>query len=841
MKAVVMAGGQGTRLRPLTSNQPKPMVPIGNKPTVQHTLELLARHGINDVVMTVAFMSQMLRNHFGDGSSLGMNIEYSVEESPLGTAGSVKNAQSALEDTFFIISGDALTDFDLTEILDFHREREALVTIALKSVDNPLEFGVVIVDEEGRIERFLEKPGWGQVFSDTINTGIYVLEPQVLDYIPGGAVYDFSHELFPKLFGMHKPLYGHLSNGYWQDIGSLEQYLQANRDALDGKVKLQLPGVRLRGNIWVGQGVSLDSLENVEGPAVIGNYARIDPHAFIGAHTVLGNNAVLKAGAQVANSVLGENCYLAANARVRGAVIGNSVDIRANAVVSEEVAIGDQCSVGENAVIGNAVKIYPFKTIEAGSSITSSLIWETRGSSALFGKNGVRGVANVDITPETAMRLAMSYGTMLSKDSFVTTSRDSDKASRVLKRAMIAGLNSAGVSVRDLEVVPASVNRFDLKRGKAAGGIHVRVSPDNPEEVEILFFEPPGIPIDTKRERSIENYYHREDFRRASGDEMGSIMVPPRAVGTYLQSLLENWDTARIRARAPRVVLDYSFSASSLLLPSIMDRLGAEVSSINAFTGGAATYSRERDVPTGIEKVGRLVAVMEADVGVLFDPAAEHLIVVDETGARVADETLLLLLLRHACNREGPGTVALPLNVTRFAEEVAQRCGAVVTRTKNSNASLMAEAARPDVVFAAGGQGGYIFPTFLPSMDALMAFGKVLELLADSGSPLSELAREVPPAHVAHEMVACSWHIKGAVMRLMIEQLKVELRPEQVSLVDGIKITMEDGAWVQILPDADDPFFHLYAEEGADGAAGLLASFQGRLKAIISERQAEEG
>ena len=171
-----------------------------------------------------------------------------------------------------------------------------MVTIALKSVENPLEFGVVIVDEEGRIERFLEKPGWGQVFSDTINTGIYVLEPTIFDHIPEGASFDFSHELFPRLYELRKPLYGVLCEGYWQDIGSLEQYLQANRDALDGKVRLQIPGVRLRGNVWVGQGVSLDSLSNVEGPAVIGNYAKIDPTAVIGAHTVLGNNAVLKAG-----------------------------------------------------------------------------------------------------------------------------------------------------------------------------------------------------------------------------------------------------------------------------------------------------------------------------------------------------------------------------------------------------------------------------------------------------------------------------------------------------------------------------------------------------------------
>jgi mannose-1-phosphate guanylyltransferase / phosphomannomutase len=841
VKAVVMAGGQGTRLRPLTSNQPKPMVPIVNKPVVQHILELLQRHGVNDVVMTVAFMAQMLRNHFGDGSSLGMNIEYGVEETPLGTAGSVKNAEAALDDTFLVISGDALTDFDLTRLVDFHREREAMVTIALKSVENPLEFGVVIVDEEGRIERFLEKPGWGQVFSDTINTGIYVLEPQVLDFIPKGVPYDFSHELFPKLFDRHKPLYGHLAGSYWQDIGSLEQYLQANRDALDGKVKLQIPGVRLRGNVWVGQGVSLDSLENVEGPAVIGNYARIDPRAHIGAHTVLGNNAVLKAGAQVTNSILGENCYLATNARVRGAVIGNSVDIRVNAVVSEGAAIGDQCSVGENAVIGNQVKIYPFKTIDPGSAVTSSLIWETRGSSALFGKNGVRGVVNVDITPEMAMRLAMSYGTLLSKDSFVTASRDADRASRVLKRAMIAGLNSAGVSVRDLEVVPASVNRFDLKRGKAAGGIHVRVSQDNPEEVEILFFEPPGIPIEAKRERNVENYYHREDFRRVSRDEFGSIMVPPRAVETYLQSLLENWDTARIRGRAPRVVLDYAFSATSLLLPSILDRLGAEILSINAAGRVAAPFAPDNDLTSAAAKVGKLVAVMEADLGVIFDPGAERLTVVDETGALIPHETVLLLLMSHVCEREGPGTIALPLNVTRHAETVARRCGAMVTRTKNSAAAVTAEAARPNSIFAASGAGEYIFPAFLPSTDALMAFGKVLEALACAGVPLSQVAADLPAARVAHEVVACPWHIKGAVMRLMIEQLKGDLHAERVSLVDGIKVAPTEESWVQILPDADDPYFHIYAEAGDDpSTAELLASYRRRLEGVIGERQAEE-
>jgi mannose-1-phosphate guanylyltransferase / phosphomannomutase len=266
MKAVVMAGGEGTRLRPLTSNQPKPMVPIVGKPCMEHILELLKQHGMEDVIVTLAFLPQAIRGYFGDGDSLGLSIEYSVEDSPLGTAGSVRLASDRLDDTFVVISGDALCDLDLTNLVEFHREQGAAVTIGLKAVDNPLEFGIVVTDDEGRIERFLEKPSWGQVFSDTINTGIYVVEPEVLRHIPDDRPYDWSKELFPLLLEMGRPLYGYTMDGYWQDIGNLDQFRQANFDALDESVKLNVPGIRLRGNVWIGEGVELDELEGVEGP-----------------------------------------------------------------------------------------------------------------------------------------------------------------------------------------------------------------------------------------------------------------------------------------------------------------------------------------------------------------------------------------------------------------------------------------------------------------------------------------------------------------------------------------------------------------------------------------------
>src|SRR5712691_8294370 len=226
-----MAGGEGTRLRPLTSNQPKPMVPVAGKPCMEHIVELLRRHGFEDVIVTVAFLPQAIRGYFGNGDALG-------------TAGSVRLATDKLDEPFLVISGDALCDLDLTRLVEFHREHGAAVTIGLKSVPNPLEFGIVVTDDDGKVERFLEKPSWSQVFSDTINTGIYVLDPEVLKHVPADRPFDFSKELFPLLLEMGRPLYGYVLDGYWQDIGNLDQYRQANYDALDGSVELNVPGIQ---------------------------------------------------------------------------------------------------------------------------------------------------------------------------------------------------------------------------------------------------------------------------------------------------------------------------------------------------------------------------------------------------------------------------------------------------------------------------------------------------------------------------------------------------------------------------------------------------------------------
>jgi mannose-1-phosphate guanylyltransferase/phosphomannomutase len=833
-----MAGGEGTRLRPLTSNQPKPMVSLCGKPCMEYIVELLKEHGFDETVVTLMFLPKVIRDYFGDGSTLGVSMRYSVEQAPAGTAGSVKLAEDYLrDDTFLVISGDALTDFDLGEIVAFHKQRGAMVTIALKRVENPLEFGVVVVDEEGRIERFLEKPTWGQVFSDTVNTGIYVLEPEVFDHIPADTKYDFSQDLFPKLFEMGAPLYGYVADGYWQDIGSLPQYLTANCDLLDGKVAAGIPGIELQHRIFVGESINLDSLENITGPAYIGNYAKIAETASIGKYTVLGNNVVVKDHAETRHSVIGSNTYVGASAKVLGTILGKNCDVKAGATLSEGVAVGDESVIGEQAFIAPDVKIYPFKSVESGAQINSSIIWESRGTSQLFGKDGIVGLINVDITAELALRLAMAYGTMLKKGARVTTSRDAHPASRVIKRALICGLSSTGVVVRDLRVASSAINRFEVKNGSSQGGLHVRISSWDPEMIQIQVFEPPGVSLSENRQKDIEKYYGRQDFRRAFYSEFGELEFPDRAMETYVRGLTNAWDAERIRSRAYRLVIDYSYSPASLTLPNILGDLGAEVLSMRAFNDQRHASLGAEELGTNIQEVQRLVRTMEADMGIIIGPGAERMYIVDERGHEVPLEKALLLFVKLVAQHAAKGEkIVLPLTVTHLAEQLAGEFGVEVRRAKVSLPALARAATEDGVVFAGSLGGGYIFPEFLPAFDAVMSLGKLLELLAPQAEPLSEQIAQIPASTLVHKTVACPWSLKGTVMRTATEHLQRDLdRDGEISLVDGIQL-QRDGGWVQLLPDADEPVFHVYAE-GADHADSerLAESFLDVVRGVIRD------
>ncbi|HEY2429509.1 MAG TPA: sugar phosphate nucleotidyltransferase, partial [Acidimicrobiales bacterium] len=615
MKAVIMAGGEGTRLRPLTSTIPKPMMPLANKPMMEHIVALLRQHGFTDIVVTLAFLPQAIRTYFGDGSEFGVRIRYATEEMPLGTAGSVRNAREELDDRFLVISGDVLTDIDLTALVEYHEQAKAFATIGLKRVEDPVEFGIVITREDGTVERFLEKPTWGQVFSDTINTGIYVLEPGIFDYIAEGKPVDFSSDVFPALLDAGHPVMGKVLDGYWEDVGTLEAYSRAHQDVLDNRVEIAIEGFGLGDGIWLGEGAEVDPAARIDGPAIIGDYCRIETGAHLRPYTVLGANVLVGADSYLEHTVVHDNTYIGPSVRLRGTVIGRSGDLRRGARCEEGVVLGDECFVGEHAVLNPGVKVYPFKTVEPGAIINSSIVWESRGARHLFGRHGVAGLANVDITPELATRMAMAWATTLKKGSTVTTSRDSSRSARMLKRALMAGLNAGGVNVDDLEVSPVPVTRFQVRSDQSVGGVTVRIVAGDPQSVIMRFFDEGGADLNENAARKIERNFHREDFRRVFPGDIGDIGFPPRTVEHYTAELMSAVDVAAVRGAAFKVVVDYAYGSSAFVMPNVLAKLGADVLAVNPYasTQGALDFDRTTHVTSVVD----LVRSSSAQLGVV--------------------------------------------------------------------------------------------------------------------------------------------------------------------------------------------------------------------------------
>ncbi len=375
MRAVIMAGGQGTRLRPLTSDQPKPMIPVANVPCMEHIINLLKRHGFERVVVTLEYMPEVIRGHFGDGSPWGVEMEYSVEEEPLGTAGSVKYVEGKLGERFVVVSGDAMTDVDLGAVVGFHEERGSEVTLVLKKVDDPSEFGIVILGDDGRVQRFLEKPDEDEVFSYTVNTGIYVVEPGVLDEIPSGQEYDWSKELFPKLLDEGRPVYGYVMEdpSYWEDIGNIEQYIDAQRAVLDGEVRgVKPPGEEKHEGVFVGERVEADE-EALEAPVALGDGVRISPGARVGPYAILAPGVSVAAGATVVRSTVAEGAKIGEGAQLDGALVGRSCEIGAGARLGRGCALGDGVVVGEGATISAGVSVYPGEKIPDGAEVSEDV------------------------------------------------------------------------------------------------------------------------------------------------------------------------------------------------------------------------------------------------------------------------------------------------------------------------------------------------------------------------------------------------------------------------------------------------------------------------------------
>jgi mannose-1-phosphate guanylyltransferase/phosphomannomutase len=818
LKAVIMAGGFGTRIHPLTISMPKPMIPLVNRPIMEHIVSLLKRAGITELVLLLYHQPEIIKKYFGDGSEFGVRITYVTPLEDFGTAGAVKAAARHLEQRFLIISGDLLTDFDLLQVIDFHTKNHAKATITLTSVSDPLQFGVVITDRQSRITKFLEKPGWGEVFSDTINTGIYVLEPEVLDMIPEGENRDWAKDVFPKMLERGEALFGCTMQGYWADIGNPEAYLEACQDICHGKVAVQIaePPLATGSTIYISPDASVDDQVTLSGMVVLGNNTRIQGNTRLH-NCVVGRNCLIEDGAVLEEVILWDNVFIKAGTRITGANIGHRVRIGRQAIIESGVVIADETIVGDDVNIRPGVKIWPRKVIESGSTVSANLIWGEKWRKSLFEGAVVRGLTNVEMTPEFSARLGAAYGSTLPKGSYILAGRDAIRSSRMLKRSFVGGLLSSGINVRDIKMVSLPVLRYKLTTFGEVGGIHFRQSPEDPAATEIIFFDEAGNEITSSAAKSIERIYFKENFRRAHHSEPGAIEELPRLYDFYREGFLRNLDDNLLQKSANKVVLDLNHSPAADLLPDLLTSLGFEVTELNSHVQEKTCDLTPDQLAAALDRLSRIVKILDAEAGFWLGPSGEKIRLVAGSGRVFSSREALSTLAVLVCAAEQEGRLVVPVAAPQVVDSLAKTANLTVQRSRSDGHSLVEAARNRQVCLVASMDDRFGFPKFQPNFDGLFATAKIIELIARTGLSLDQAFDRLPRHTYHHLQLPCPWEDKGGLMRRMSE----DASDQRATFTDGVRIDTDSG-WVQVLPDQHRPIIHIYIEAVKQAEADVL-------------------
>ncbi len=485
MQAIILAGGNGTRLRPLTQELPKPMIPVLNKPLMEYTVELLKKHNIDDIGVTLKFLPQYIKDYFTDGEKWGTRITYFEEETPLGTAGSVKAAENFIQDTFIVISGDALTNIEIPKILAYHKSIHADVTIVLSKQENPLEYGVVLTNTDGRITSFCEKPQWENVITNTVNTGIYIIEKKVLEKIPVNTVFDFSNDLFPLLLKENANIYGYITEDYWSDLGTPEAYLRAQEELLDGKVF----GKKM--NSIFEENVSLGEEVKVIAPVYIGKNTVITGKSNIGPYAVIGSGCIIE-NSRVENAVLWNQAVLT-DSDCTHSVMGMKTKAEktlfgGNNMIGSHVILNRNTQLMTGASVFNNIEIQRNSIIEGkctAGKCTDTVLWN----------NGViTGIWNHDIDHGTLASIASSY---LSSKMLICSNEDRLAGSLAMLMASYYSLCGSTVYI---SVCNVSSCRYyaDVYKMKA---VYIQTSGEN---LSLELIDEKGLTIPSQQEKKID-------------------------------------------------------------------------------------------------------------------------------------------------------------------------------------------------------------------------------------------------------------------------------------------------------------------------------------------------
>lgn len=799
MKAMILAGGEGTRLRPLTCDLPKPMVPIANRPCMEHIINLLKRHGITQIGVTLAYLPQMISDYFGTGEAFGVNLKYFTEEVPLGTAGCIGNAREFLQDSadFLVISGDALTDIDLTAAIRFHREKNAMATLLLKQVDVPLEYGVVVTEPDGRILRFVEKPSWNQVVSDRVNTGIYILSTKILSYIKEGEKLDFAKDIFPQLMKEGQPMYGCVADGYWCDIGDLTAYARSNGDALNGTVQIELPGtpfssdgdlqkVRMGNHCQIGKNISFTP------PCLIGDHCIIGDGAHIGQYSILGNHTVIEANASLKKSILWDCTHIGSSAELRGALICQNTKVEARTRIFEHAIVGAACTVGADSYIRPQIKVWPGKEIVAGARLQADVVWDddikNASSHGLFGQRGIRGTYSASLTPEALCRLGSAFAAAIRPGAAFSVAHDGSATAGTAALSFLGGAASVGARCYDAGHQTLPILRYLVKEYGHQGAAFFQIEE---KQLRIICLDANGCDISRKQEKKIERLHATCDLPSAPTDCIAPVSPLQNGRELYIAFLQRLLQKDKKPGKSIAIAL-----AGAPFVREVAEQI---LQGSNIFT--------DKTTP---------------DFSVTFSTDGEGFDLYDETGALVSQERISLLISFLLLERYGACHLALPVDQPTVHEWLSKQYGATLDRTGVSTQDLMERISAGTIRQQADAQLSMRY-------DAIYFVLHLALWLQQQNIPLSKLLQTIPHPAMAEEELDCAFQLKGRVMRKLAEENADSIRES----ADGIQIFTEKG-WILILPDATRPVVRMTAEGYTEEfAKELLLDFERKINGYL--------
>lgn len=565
MKAVIMAGGEGSRLRPLTCTLPKPMAKVLGKPIIEYIFDVLCAGGVTEAAVTLGYLPHAIEEHYESGYK-NLKLEFIREDEPLGTAGSVKNAASGYDEPFIVISGDALCNFDIKKIMEYHKASSAEITIVGTDASDPREYGIVKVGKENRVVGFVEKPSWNQAVSNLANTGIYIINPKCLELIPKGRRYDFASDLFPLMLERDMPIYCYHTKEYWCDVGNIEAYLKCQRDVFDGK--LNTPVGSTANGIYAKKSLP-DGDYSIIPPVYIGKNTEISEGAVIGPYAVIEDNCFIGKNAKVRYSSVLENSWLACGSAVTGALVCSGAALKNGSSMFENSVAGSGSVIGENAAIKSGVRVWPGKIVGNGACVSSDIKYGNIKAKCLC-ENGIDEKSGIVLNAETCVRLGAAVSNSDSGNK-VGIANDGSKYAGVMQLALAAGLAGSGSSVWDFgECFEAQlkflVNICGLDSGLYAGGKSGRY---------IAVCSQSGLSVPRSFERKIESGMAACEFREISESQIREVTDMSSVRLLYTQELMKQ---APYGLHGIEAMVECDDERIKNLLGTCISRLGADES-----------------------------------------------------------------------------------------------------------------------------------------------------------------------------------------------------------------------------------------------------------------------